>query len=65
MSRRALPYRRPAVDVASAGGWRLQVNDEEIPLPRALDDWDYQMDLVLRRTVHVDPQRARAIGPAA
>ena len=45
-----LPHRR----------FRLQVNDEEIPLPRALDDWDYQMDLVLRRTVHVDPQRARA-----
>ncbi|MFE0377543.1 hypothetical protein ACFW1M_18585 [Streptomyces inhibens] len=38
----------------------LLVDDEEIPLPPALGDWDYQMDLVLRRTVHVDPQRARA-----
>jgi hypothetical protein len=60
MSRRALPYRRPAEDVVGAGGWRLVVDDEEIPLPRALDDWDYQMDLVLRRAVHIDPRRARA-----
>ncbi|MFJ8675585.1 hypothetical protein [Streptomyces sp. NPDC093589] len=45
--------------MADAGDWRLLVEDEEIPLPRALDDWDYQMDLVLRRTVQVDPQRAR------
>lgn len=59
MSRRAQPYRRPAEDVAKAGDWMLLVGDEEIMLPRALDDWDYQMDLVLRRTIHIDPQRAR------
>ncbi|MER6422682.1 hypothetical protein [Streptomyces sp. NPDC001137] len=34
--------------------------DGEIALPEALPDWDYQMDLHLRRTVRVDLDRARA-----
>ncbi|MGH3387444.1 MAG: hypothetical protein ACRDOO_01035 [Actinomadura sp.] len=29
-------------------------------MPEALPDWDYQMDLRLRRTVHIDLDRARA-----
>ncbi|WP_327275033.1 hypothetical protein OG609_26085 [Streptomyces sp. NBC_01224] len=34
--------------------------DGEITLPEALPDWDYQMDLRLRRTVRIDLDRARA-----
>ncbi|CAM5270347.1 hypothetical protein SALBM217S_01036 [Streptomyces griseoloalbus] len=30
-----------------------------MPLPEAMPDWDYQMDLSLRRTVRVDLERAR------
>ncbi|XUL88395.1 hypothetical protein ACQ86D_18475 [Streptomyces galilaeus] len=40
--------------------WLLVVPDGEIALPEALPDWDYQMDLHLRRTVRVDLDRARA-----
>ncbi|MEU0450195.1 hypothetical protein [Streptomyces tendae] len=59
MTKRVLPYRIPAQDVVSAGPWRLVVEDGEVPLPEALADWDYQMDLHVRRTVRVDPDRAR------
>jgi len=59
VSRRALPYRAPAEDVVSVEPWRLVVEQGEVPLPEALPDWDYQMDLCLRRTVHVDLDRAR------
>ncbi|MGX1848711.1 hypothetical protein [Streptomyces sp. NPDC055299] len=38
----------------------LLVDGEELPLPDALSDWDYQMDLALRRIVRIDPQRVRA-----
>ncbi|MGW0961491.1 hypothetical protein ACWD4K_21270 [Streptomyces gelaticus] len=34
--------------------------DGEIAMPEALPDWDYQMDLRLRRTVRIDLDRARA-----
>ncbi|EMF29182.1 hypothetical protein ACPCIX_13515 [Streptomyces pseudogriseolus] len=59
MTRRVLPYRVPAEDVVSAETWRLVVEDGEVPLPEAMPDWDYQMDLSLRRTVRVDLERAR------
>ncbi|MGW4764106.1 hypothetical protein ACWEPD_20765 [Streptomyces pseudogriseolus] len=59
MTRRVLPYRVPAEDVVSAETWRLVVEDGEVPLPEAMPDWDYQMDLSLRRTVRVDLARAR------
>ncbi|MEJ1195839.1 MULTISPECIES: hypothetical protein [unclassified Streptomyces] len=59
MTRRVLPYRTPAEDVISVGQWRLVVEDGEVPLPGALADWDYQMDLHVRRTVRVDADRAR------
>ncbi|MDH3036654.1 hypothetical protein ACWEQ5_09695 [Streptomyces griseoincarnatus] len=59
MSRRVLPYRVPTEDVVSAESWRLVVEDGEVPLPEAMPDWDYQLDLSLRRTVRVDLERAR------
>ncbi|MER6836824.1 hypothetical protein ABT320_23110 [Streptomyces cellulosae] len=59
MSRRALPYRVPTEDVVSAESWRLVVEDGEVPLPEAMPDWDYQLDLHLRRAFRVDLERAR------
>ncbi|MGA5516760.1 hypothetical protein ACPCK2_10950 [Streptomyces pseudogriseolus] len=59
MTRRVLPYRVPAEDVVAAETWRLVVEDGEVPLPEAMPDWDYQMNLSLRRTVRVDLERAR------
>ncbi|MFH8734704.1 MULTISPECIES: hypothetical protein [unclassified Streptomyces] len=60
MARRALPYRVPPRDVVAAEAWSLVTPDGEVPLPEAIDDWDYQMDLHLRRRVRVDLARARA-----
>jgi hypothetical protein len=60
MARRALPYRVPPRDVVAAEAWSLVTPDGEVPLPEAIDDWDYQMDLHLRRRVQVDLARARA-----
>ncbi|WAU06490.1 hypothetical protein STRNI_005000 [Streptomyces nigrescens] len=34
--------------------------DGEVTMPDALPDWDYQMDLHLRRTVRIDVDRARS-----
>lgn len=59
MTRRVLPYRVPSEDVVTAEPWRLVVEDGEVPLPEALPDWDYQMDLRLRRSVRIDMDRAR------
>ncbi|MEV5457834.1 hypothetical protein AB0L17_06005 [Streptomyces cellulosae] len=59
MSRRVLPYRVPTEDVVSAESWRLVVEDGEVPLPEAMPDWDYQLDLHLRRVFRVDLERAR------
>ncbi len=39
--------------------WRLMVEDGEVSLPEALPDWDYQMDLHLRRALRVDLDRVR------
>lgn len=54
MTLRALPYRVPPESAVTAAGWRLVLGEDEIPLPEALPDWDYQMDLHLRRRVSVD-----------
>jgi hypothetical protein len=59
MSRQILPYRVPREDVVQAAGWRLVLEDGELPLPEALPDWDYQMDLHLRRTVTVELDEVR------
>ncbi|WP_201776932.1 hypothetical protein [Streptacidiphilus anmyonensis] len=60
MSLRALPYRVPALDTVRAGIWHLVTEDGELPLPEALPDWDYQMDLHLRRKVQVNVDQVRA-----
>jgi hypothetical protein len=39
--------------------WRLVVEDGEVALPEALPDWDYQMDLHIRRTLRVDLDQVR------
>ena len=60
MSLRALPYRVPAPDTINAERWNLITDDGELPLPESLPDWDYQMDLRLRRAVRIDVDRVRA-----
>jgi hypothetical protein len=59
VTRRVLPYRIPAEDVVTPEPWRLVVEDGEVTLPEALPDWDYQMDMHLRRTVRIDLDRTR------
>ncbi|WP_405555432.1 hypothetical protein [Streptomyces sp. NBC_01171] len=59
MTRRVLPYRIPSEDTVGGEQWRLVVEDGEVPLPPALPDWDYQMDLRLRRDVRVDVDQVR------
>jgi hypothetical protein len=46
--------------VVNAEIWSLVTEDGELPLPEALPDWDYRMDLHLRRTVRVDLDSARS-----
>lgn len=60
MTRHALPYRVPSEEVVTAGDWSLVTEDGEVPMPEALPDWDYHMDLHLRRSVRVDLDRARS-----
>ncbi|WP_218924958.1 MULTISPECIES: hypothetical protein [Streptomyces] len=60
MTRRVLPYRTPSEDVVLAEDWNLITPDGDITAPEALPDWDYRMDLRLRRVVRVDLDRARA-----
>lgn len=59
MTRRVLPYRAPTEDVVAPGPWRLVIEDGEVALPEALPDWDYQMDVHVRRSLHVDLDRVR------
>ncbi|MET7530226.1 hypothetical protein [Streptomyces goshikiensis] len=46
--------------MVDAEGWRLLVEDGELPLPDAMPDWDYGMDLHVIRVVRVDLDRARS-----
>ncbi|MFF3915024.1 hypothetical protein ACFYZB_16275 [Streptomyces sp. NPDC001852] len=59
MTRRVLPYRVPSEDVVNADSWQLVVEDGEVALPEALPDWDYHMDLRVRRNVRIDVDQAR------
>ncbi|MET9974976.1 hypothetical protein ACFYOI_12540 [Streptomyces microflavus] len=59
MTRRVLPYRSPSEDIVSAEDWHLVTPDGDFAIPEALPDWDYRMDLHLRRVVTVDLDRAR------
>ncbi|MGW2637322.1 hypothetical protein [Streptomyces sp. NPDC001348] len=59
MTRRVLPYRAPTEDVVTPSPWRLVVEDGEVALPEALPDWDYQLDVHVRRALRVDLDRVR------
>jgi hypothetical protein len=59
VTRRVLPYRTPTDDIIHAESWRLVTDDGEIPMPEALPDWDYQMNLHLRRSARIDLDAAR------
>ncbi|MEU6549734.1 hypothetical protein ABZ915_05490 [Streptomyces sp. NPDC046915] len=39
--------------------WRLVIEDGEVALPEALPDWDYQMDVHVRRALRVDLDQVR------
>lgn len=56
---RAFPHLRPGPDVVSAGEWIRLVDDQELVLPEKISDWDYNVDLVLRRRVVVDVEQVR------
>ncbi|WJY50629.1 hypothetical protein QRN89_12885 [Streptomyces chengbuensis] len=60
MTRRVLPYRVPHDDVVEAGPWLLVTEDGEVAMPEALPNWDYRMNLHVRRVVRVDLDRARS-----
>lgn len=59
MTRHVLPYRIPSEDVVTAEPWRLVVEDGEVALPEALPDWDYQMDVHVRRSIRIDLDKTR------
>ncbi|CDR08040.1 hypothetical protein [Streptomyces iranensis] len=60
MTRRVLPYRIPPEDVVVPEAWLLVNEAGELDMPEALPDWDYRMNLHLRRRVRVDLDRARS-----
>jgi len=60
VSRLALPYRVPSRDVVQVGPWQLVTDGVEIPMPEALPDWDYHMDLHLQRNALIDQDGARS-----
>ncbi|MEU8873676.1 hypothetical protein AB0D24_21390 [Streptomyces javensis] len=60
MTRRVLPYRIPLEDVVAPEEWLLVNEAGEFDMPEALPDWDYRMNLHLRRRVRVDLDRARS-----
>ncbi|MEU4395990.1 hypothetical protein [Kribbella sp. NPDC023855] len=59
MKRLSLPYRQPAADVVRADEWVIVMDDEQVPLPSHLPDWDYRTNLHLRRTVQIDADALR------
>lgn len=59
MSRRVLPYRVPADNIVEADDWMLVLGDDEVAMPEAVPDWDYQMDLTVKRSIRIHAARAR------
>ncbi|MFE6970949.1 hypothetical protein [Isoptericola sp. NPDC057653] len=59
MSRIAYPYIRPAAETVEAGPWLFMLDDAAVDLPESLDQWDYNLDLHVRRTVRVDVDLVR------
>ncbi|WP_338597162.1 hypothetical protein [Saccharopolyspora sp. SCSIO 74807] len=60
MNRRALPYRSPSQDLVTPEAWRMSTQDGDVPLRTELANWDYLMDLDLRRTVRVEVDAVRS-----
>jgi hypothetical protein len=54
MTRHALPYRTPAPSAVSTGAWLWVLEGQTLDLPDAIEDWDYRMNLALRRSLTVD-----------
>jgi len=59
MSMQAPPYRMAPTGSVVAGPWQWLIDDVPGELPDALSDWDYRMDLSLRRSVTVDVDLVR------
>ena len=57
MSKRALPYRSAPPSSVEHRSWEILLDDDLVELPEALDDWDYRMNLSLRKSVTVDVDR--------
>ncbi|GGM37849.1 hypothetical protein ACFQBY_00770 [Promicromonospora citrea] len=60
MTRVAYPYLRPHQAAVEPSAWTLVLGDEPVVLPEALDTWDYNLDLRLRRSIRVDVETIRA-----
>jgi len=60
MTRVAYPYLRPHPETVEPSPWTLVLGDETVALPDALDTWDYNLDLRLRRSIRVDVEAIRA-----
>lgn len=59
MTRIALPYLTPNPQLIEASDWLLTLQGEEVPLPEHLDEWDYNLDLSVRRVVTIDADAVR------
>lgn len=59
MSRLAYPYLRPEPTVVEAEPWALLIGEDEHPVPDAIEDWDYNLDLRLQRGVDIDASAVR------
>ena len=54
MSKRALPYRTAPPSSVEHRSWEIVLDDDLVELPDAMADWDYRMNLSLRKSVTVD-----------
>lgn len=59
MANDVMPFVRPSRDAIRLGAWQLRDESDWRPLPAYVPDWDYQMDLALRREISVDMGRVR------
>lgn len=52
-----LPHLVPDADSLALDGWQLLSGDEWVPLPDAVDSWDYNTDLQVRFSGRIDAER--------
>ncbi|GGK97037.1 hypothetical protein [Nocardia jinanensis] len=57
MTQRVLPYRTASEGCVKAADWCLLIDGDEIPLPEAYPNWDYQTNLNLCRELRIDRSR--------